>query len=134
IGGAIAPEMPDVEVHALRIHCKKLRYLMEFFSPLFAKPEFKDLLRPLKHLQDNLGLFNDYSIQQISLQDFLRQANDWANDTKLHVAQSVGALTAVLHLRQIEERAKIVDSFALFNSLQTQSTFRELFHDGRPKS
>lgn len=134
IGGAIAPEMPDVEVHALRIHCKKLRYLMEFFSPLFAKPEFKDLLRPLKHLQDNLGLFNDYSIQQISLQDFLRQANDWANDTKLHVAQSVGALTAVLHLRQIEERAKIVDSFALFNSPQTQSTFRELFHDGRPKS
>ncbi len=134
IGTAIGPEIPDAEVHALRIHCKKLRYLMEFFGPLFPKPAFKSLLRPLKHLQDNLGLFNDYSVQQISLQDFLRNVSDKPSGSTLAVAQSVGALTAVLHRRQIEERAKIVESFAQFNGPETQMTFRDLFHDGRDKT
>ncbi len=134
IGAGISSEMPDAEVHALRIHCKKLRYLMEFFGQLFPKPEFKSLLRPLKQLQDNLGLFNDYSVQQISLQDFLRNASDKPRDTNLAVAQSVGALTAVLHRRQLEERAKIVESFAQFNGPETQATFRDLFHDGRDKT
>ena len=134
IGAAIGPEMPDAEVHALRIHCKKLRYLMEFFGPLFPKPAFKSLLRPLKLLQDNLGLFNDYSVQQISLQDFLRNASDKPSGSNLAIAQSVGALTAVLHGRQIEERAKIVESFAQFNGPETQATFRDLFHDGRDKT
>ena len=134
IGAAIDPEMPDAEVHALRIHCKKLRYLMEFFGPLFPKPAFKSLLRPLKHLQDNLGLFNDYSVQQISLQDFLGNASDKSNGSNLAVAQSVGALTAVLHQRQIAERAKIVESFAQFNGPEIQATFRDLFHVGRDKT
>ncbi len=134
IGAAISPEMPDAEVHALRIYCKKLRYLMEFFGPLFPKPAFKSLLRPLKYLQDNLGLFNDYSVQQISLQDFLRNVTDKPNGSNLAVAQSVGALTAVLHRRQIEERAKIVESFAQFNGPEIQATFRDLFHDGRHKT
>lgn len=134
IGAEIGPDMPDTEVHALRIHCKKLRYLMEFFGPLFPKPAFKSLLRPLKLLQDNLGLFNDYSVQQISLQDFLRNVSDKPSGSNLAVAQSVGALTAVLHRRQIEERTKIVESFAQFNGAETQTTFRDLFHDGRDKT
>ena len=29
---SLNPDTPDEEVHALRIHCKKLRYLLEFFS------------------------------------------------------------------------------------------------------
>ncbi|MBW1636348.1 MAG: CHAD domain-containing protein [Deltaproteobacteria bacterium] len=55
----------DDAVHELRIHCKKLRYLMEFSLPFFPKKKVKILLRPLKRLQDNLGRFNDYSVQQV---------------------------------------------------------------------
>jgi len=127
----IGPDTDDAEVHRLRIHCKKLRYLMEFFGPLFPKPEFKALLKPLKRLQDNLGLFNDYAVQQVSLQGFIRQRESGPESVSLEVAQSVGALTAVLHRRQIEERAKVVENFAQFNSTSTQQTFRDLFRAGR---
>ncbi|WP_416173464.1 CHAD domain-containing protein [Cypionkella sp.] len=124
----LGPETDDAEVHALRIHCKKLRYLMEFFGPVFPKSEFKSLIKPLKQLQDALGLFNDCSVQQASLQDFLHKGGDWPNVVSLAVAQSVGALTAVLHHRQIEQRAKVIESFAQFNEPAMQETFRNLFH------
>lgn len=133
IAAGIGPETDDADVHVLRIHCKKLRYLMEFFGPLFPKAEFKSLIKPLKLLQDNLGLVNDYSVQQVSLQDFLRKLGKKPDSVNLDVAQSVGALIAVLHRRQLEERVKIVKSFAPFNSPQTQGTFRDLFHDRSDK-
>lgn len=129
----IGPETTDAEMHALRIHCKKLRYLMEFFGPLFPMPDFKSLIKPLKHLQENLGLVNDYSVQQASLQGFLRDGPEWATGVKLEVAQSVGALIAVLQRRQFEERGKIVESFAQFRNPQTQKAFRDLFHERRDK-
>jgi len=117
----------DEEVHALRIHCKKLRYLMEFFAPLFPQGQVKSLVKPLKHLQDNLGLFNDYAVQQDSLAALLRQLGRGRQTGALELAQSIGALIAMLHLRQLEERAKVTESFAQFNSDHTRQTFRTLF-------
>ena len=122
---------PDHEVHELRIHCKKLRYLMEFFAPLFPAKPFKQIIKPLKKLQDNLGLFNDYSVQQESLQAFLGRL-EGATPDNLQIAQSVGALVLVLHERQLAERARVVGSFAAFNSAETRQTFRDLFHGGKP--
>ncbi len=63
----------DEVVHQLRINCKKLRYLMEFFAPLFPENEIKTLIKALKLLQDNLGNFNDYSVQQIFLRQVLNE-------------------------------------------------------------
>ncbi|MFN4101365.1 MAG: CHAD domain-containing protein [Pararhodobacter sp.] len=128
IAAMLDAETEDAEVHRLRIHCKKLRYLMEFFAPLFPKAEFKSLLKPLKQLQDNLGLFNDYAVQQVSLQEFIRNRDFGPKGISLDVAQSVGALTAALHRQQAEEREKVVENLAQFNSAPMQQTFRELFH------
>jgi CHAD domain-containing protein len=86
----------DEEVHELRIHCKKLRYLMEFFSPMFPARSIKELIRTLKLLQDNLGLFNDYSVQQVSLQSFIFEHASKGRKPDLAVAKSVGALIAML--------------------------------------
>lgn len=130
IASGIDAGTPDAEVHALRIECKKLRYLMEFFEPVFPPAPFKSLLKPLKSLQQNLGLFNDYSVQQASLQATLRGLSGGMGASSLEIAQSVGALTAVLHARQLEERSKVVKSFAQFNSPQTQQTFSRLFQEG----
>ena len=127
----IGPKTDDAKVHRLRIHCKKLRYLMEFFEPLFPKPEVKALLKPLKLLQDHLGLFNDCAVQQISLQTLLRRKKRWPKAVNREVAQSVGALKAVLHQRQIELRATLAESFAQFNGPATQNAFRDLFHVGK---
>src|SRR5690606_11301050 len=130
IAAGITSNTPDADVHALRIQCKKLRYLMEFFATVFPAEPFKKLLKSLKGLQENLGRFNDYSVQQIKLQEALL-ALPANRPQKLEVAQSVGALIAVLHTRQIKERAKIVKSFTRFNSPETQRIFGELFQ--KPK-
>ena len=117
---------PDQVIHQLRIHCKKLRYLMEFFTPLFPPAEIKKLIRSLKMLQDNLGNFNDYSVQQQFLEKTL--ANDIAGGAKaLAVAHSIGALTAMLHQLQGEERRQVVENLAAFDSLEIRDAFKELF-------
>lgn len=130
IAAGIDAQTPDEEVHELRIQCKKLRYLMEFFAPMFPRAAFKTLLKPLKKLQDNLGLFNDYSVQQESLKTLLPKFSRKQSGTGLEMAQSVGALTAIMHHRQLEERAKVMANLVSFNSRATRQLFATLFQQG----
>jgi CHAD domain-containing protein len=129
IAAGIDDRTEDEAVHRLRIQCKKLRYLMEFFAPVFPRKEFQSILKPLKRLQDNLGLFNDYSVQQESLRALLDDLDQQPEKRDLEIAQSVGALIVVLHKKQLEERARVVESFAKFNNKGTRHTFRKLFHN-----
>ncbi len=127
IARAINPDTPDSEVHELRIHCKKLRYLMEFFNPMFPAKMIKGLIKALKLLQDNLGLFNDYSVQQESLQSFILTHASKGRKQDITVAKSVGALIAMLYQKQLAERAKVISNFKIFDSLTTQQQFQTLF-------
>ncbi|WP_019956278.1 CHAD domain-containing protein [Yoonia vestfoldensis] len=130
IAAEIGPNTDDTEIHALRIHCKKLRYLMEFFAPAFPQSQVKSLIKPLRHLQDTLGLFNDYAIQQVSLAAILHQLDERPESGALELAQSIGALVAMLHRLQIEERAKVMDGVARFDRAETRQRFRSLFREG----
>nr|WP_254438726.1 CHAD domain-containing protein [Ruegeria arenilitoris] len=123
----ITPKTPDEAVHELRIDCKKLRYLMEFFAPLFDKSDFKMLIKPLKKMQDNLGLFNDYSVQQEALLNFVSTQSDARNRTSAPLAMAVGGLIAVLDQRQKAERDHVIANFRHFDSPETQNLFRALF-------
>lgn len=131
VASGIGPDTEDSEIHQLRIHCKKLRYLMEFFMPVFGDPTFKGLIKPLKKLQDTLGDFNDYAVQQVSLQNALTGLNGEPKAAEIEIAQAVGALISILHQKQLDERGKVVESFAQFNRPETQATFRALFRDRR---
>lgn len=42
---------------------QKLRYLLDYFSPLYDSAQHKANIKQLKHLQDCLGIFNDTSGQ-----------------------------------------------------------------------
>lgn len=123
----IDAQTDDEEVHELRIQCKKLRYLMEFFGPFFPVETFKPLLKPLKKLQDNLGYFNDYSVQQDSLRVFLETHTDLEKRKLKRLRKSVHALIDVLHDKQVQERARVEKNFAHFHSPQTRQSFRDLF-------
>ncbi len=68
-GRALSAETPAETVHALRIACKKLRYLIEFFRSLFDAGRASAFVRRLKRLQDDLGDFNDLQVQQRELRD-----------------------------------------------------------------
>ncbi|MEZ4767172.1 MAG: CHAD domain-containing protein [Caldilineales bacterium] len=96
-GAAITAESPDEMLHALRIECKKLRYLMELFSGLYAPREINRLIRQLRTLQGNLGDFNDLSVQEAYL---MRTADEMAArrlpspDTLMAIGALVAALDA----------------------------------------
>jgi len=115
---------PDQEIHALRIECKKLRYLMEFFGPIFPQELFDSILKSLKKLQDSLGLFNDCSVQQFNLQSFVDSLSD--KQHRFIITQSVGSLVTILHQRQFAERKKITNAFVHFSSDRIQRSFRAL--------
>ena len=129
VAAGLTAETPDEEVHELRIECKKLRYLMEFFGPVFPQNDFKMVVKALKKLQDSLGLFNDCAVQQTGLQAFADDLGD--EPGQFEIAQSVGALVVVLHQKQLAERQKIVAAFARFNSEKMQRIIRKLFHEGK---
>ncbi|MCP4129205.1 MAG: CHAD domain-containing protein [Gammaproteobacteria bacterium] len=123
----INDETPDEEVHELRIQCKKLRYLMEFFSDLFPQ-KIKPLIKSLKRLQDNLGRFNDFSVQQESLQVFLTTyAKKHRSKNLIAMAESVGALIILLQQKQFHERAQVIQSFSRFDSPEIREEFSKAF-------
>ncbi|WP_282151035.1 CHAD domain-containing protein [Ruegeria atlantica] len=124
----ITPNTPDEAVHNLRIDCKKLRYLMEFFAPLFDAKAFKTIIKPLKKLQDNLGLFNDFSVQQGALLSFVKQHTNMQGRADAQLALSVGGLISVLDQRQLAERDRVIASFKHFDSPDIRHLFRSLFH------
>jgi len=126
IARRIDAETPDEQLHNLRIQCKKLRYLMEFFAPLFPKNSIKRLIKALKRLQDTLGRFNDFSVQQRSLQTFLHDRSQHHHNT-ITLAESIGALIAVLHQRQLAERGHILEHFVSFDSPETRQMFYVTF-------
>lgn len=119
----IHADTPDEEVHELRIQCKKLRYLMEFFSQFYPKKSIKTLIKSLKVLQDNLGRFNDYSVQQESLQEYLGQVAKKEKTERAAIKQ----LIEVLHGLQVAERQRVEANFIHFNSDATQNSFQALF-------
>lgn len=126
ISAGITASTPDERIHELRIHGKKLRYLMEFFAPVFPQAQFDPLLKSLKAIQDELGLFNDYSVQQDSLSLFAGKLGRQHMEADLEIAQSMGALIAVLHRRQIEQRARVIKRLARFNHSSIHTAFKAL--------
>lgn len=108
-GIAITTDTPDQPVHDLRIECKKLRYLLELFAELYSADQVKKLIKRLKILQDNLGRFNDFSVQR----DFLLQLAQGKNISVEQLA-SINGLTAVLFNKQIDERNLVMDNIATF--------------------
>lgn len=106
---AIDRNSADDDVHALRIELKKLRYLIEFFLDLLPRKRSVKLLAEMKKLQNVLGDFNDYCVQI----DFLGQ---YVDDRQVRMSKALSGLIAILHLKQTEKRAQVVDALAAFFS------------------
>ena len=122
-GEKINDTSPDPMLHDLRIECKKLRYLLEFFNTLFPQKEMSIIIKHLKKLQDNLGDFNDLYVQQESLKEFLA---DFKNSDQ-NVYISVGGLIAVLYQKQKEIRTEFSKSFSELNNDENGKLFKKLF-------
>jgi len=73
-GGAMHGGSSGYEFHRLRLQCKKLRYLLEFFRSLFDAQRGDDAVESLRAIQDDLGYLNDLRVQALWLLRFVDPA------------------------------------------------------------
>ncbi|HHO48008.1 MAG TPA: CHAD domain-containing protein [Desulfobacteraceae bacterium] len=99
-GKAVGPLSPPEKLHRLRIRCKKLRYLLEFYASLFAREDSDQAIRQLKRLQDNLGDFNDLTVQQAMLRQYLDTLRPGSRKNQETAASLGGLLTGLYHEQQ----------------------------------
>ena len=124
-GRGLSAETPAEAVHELRIACKKLRYLLEFFRSLFAADRANAFIRSLKRLQDDLGDYNDLEVQQNELQDTAREllAAGGADASTLLAA---GRLVDRLESRQAAARRRLADEVGRFATAPTAAELARL--------
>ena len=123
-GRQISTETTDAELHALRIDCKKLRYLLEFFSSIFPPKNIVPVIRKMKELQENLGDFVDFSVQLQFLYDRLNAMH--AGEKKLLYAASLGGLMVTLFQKKEEARREFHKTFRSFDNDDTAQQFHDL--------
>ena len=114
----------DEDLHSLRIQGKKLRYMLEFFHSFYAPEEIDFFHGQLKKLQNNLGEFNDISVQ---LQMLEEHAGALPAGTKraLRISGAVGGLITHLFERHSKVRRKFKKTFSVFASAENQERFQK---------
>ena len=123
-GRAIGPTSPDEKLHRLRIDCKKLRYLLEFFRDLYEPSEIGKVIKALKALQDNLGDFNDLTVQQGAMEHFAGELTALGAPSAALLA--LGQLIANLIARHDEERRRFHEQFERFDRRKVRKRLTQL--------
>ena len=124
-GGAIDRHSPPEALHQLRKTCKKLRYLMEFFQALYPEHGMEKLIKRLKQLQDVLGDYQDYAVQQERLQQFSEEMQAINTPSKTFLA--MGVLIQAFENRKCKARDQFKSQFDAFKKLENHASFRSIF-------
>jgi CHAD domain-containing protein len=128
--GAHALQHPDDEIlHTLRIECKKLRYLLEFFAELFPPVEAVSLLKQLKRLQDHLGAVSDLGDQRDYLYS-IAEVLDIGESQARRALVATGFLIEIIAREQQSIRSGFADIFKSFASPAHQKQFRKMMKWG----
>ncbi len=128
--GRIDHASPDEALHKLRIRGKKFRYLLEFFRSFYNQKDVDTFLRHMKKLQDNLGMFNDLSVQQEMLNGELDSLRG-KNLQTIRFAASLGGLIGVLSEKHREVRAEFDATCEAFAQPQVRSLIQAMVN--RPR-
>ncbi len=138
-GDAITSDSPPESLHDLRKRAKELRYLLEFFAPLYDQVAYRKVLSDLKQLQDCLGEFQDSEVQRHEIRDL---ADAMLTDSMLAgraapaaTLLAMGEIAAKLALSQAEARAEFAARFARFAGPAGRERVRVLLANetqGRP--
>jgi CHAD domain-containing protein len=118
-GERIDEQSPPVALHDLRKKGKELRYLLEFFAPLFPEQTVQPMVRTLKALQDSLGRFQDREIQAATLRSFGEQIASQEDGPAALMA--MGMLVERLERQQADARAEFAQRFAPFAAERRRS-------------
>ena len=127
-GSILSTRNPDDQsLHALRIDCKNLRYLMEFFISLFPAETIKEVVNHLKNLQDLLGEYNDLVIQSSDLQQRLSSLK--LPDKELRdTSAALGGLMTIFHQEQSDLKKRFKATFRQFSHTKQLDIYHHLFN------
>jgi CHAD domain-containing protein len=124
-GAAIDDTSPADDLHELRKRGKELRYLLEFFGPLWPDDVVKPLVKSLKGLQDVLGTHQDREVQAGHMREL---ADELAGQVGGPEALLVlGVLVDQLEAEQRAARGHLAERFAAFASKRQRNLVRRTF-------
>jgi CHAD domain-containing protein len=78
-GSKIKDNSPPQMLHKLRIDCKNLRYLLEFFADFYSEKHVKPFINKLKKLQNTLGDYQDMHVQSEAVYSFMQEMRSEGN-------------------------------------------------------
>ncbi|TNF98261.1 MAG: CHAD domain-containing protein [Gammaproteobacteria bacterium] len=125
-GDVIDGKSPPTMLHDLRKTGKKLRYLLEFFRTLYSGRSLNPMIKRLEKLQDYLGTYQDYDVQQASLVHFMQGMKEAGKlcDTTQNAMQY---LIDDMAKREKKHRKNFGCYYHIFTHGKTNSTFKKLF-------
>jgi CHAD domain-containing protein len=125
MGRAIDDDSPHEALHELRKKGKELRYLLEFFSPLFPSKVTKPMVRTLKALQNTLGRFQDREVQVAMLRGLGDEVAQRPGGAEALMA--MGVLIERLEEQQDAARAEFSERFSAFSAPDQRKLVKTTF-------
>jgi CHAD domain-containing protein len=125
MGRRVKRGSPPEALHDLRKKGKELRYLLEFFAPLFPRSVTKPMVRTLKSLQKTLGRHQDREVQAEMLRGLRSAVASRAGGAEALVA--IDALVEHLHEEQEEARTEFQKRFAAFSAAEQRALVKKTF-------
>ena len=116
-GLAVKADSPDQALHKVRIQCKKLRYLLDFFCSELPGGKVSRVIKDLKKIQAALGDFNDLSVQIRNIEDRLQKLAP--GRTAIGNAAAFGAIIVALSKEKATTHSLFQKAFSKFNSKET---------------
>lgn len=109
----INTDSSDRKFHKLRIVCKRLRYLLDYFNELNTNVAYVNLMPEIKKLQDKLGVYQDLIVHRTVMVSIERQmtASGLMDD---NVRYAMHAINSVLNERVRVQRAVAMESIKKF--------------------
>ena len=112
-------------LHDLRKACKKLRYLIEFFQSLYPEHTITVLIKKLKDLQEVLGDYQDFDVQESNLKQF---SNDMlSKNTPVNTYLAMGVLIQKLDTRKADARKQFESRFEAYIQTEKSLHLKTLF-------
>lgn len=125
-GSRLSMSSPAGELHRLRIQCKKLRYILEFFASLYPEEDIGTVIRQLRRLQSNLGKFNDLSVQLDILHRSLAELRPESRED-VDMAAALGGLLTTLQEEHRQVRSSFSKYFQQFSRPENSRKYLTLF-------
>ena len=97
---------------------------MEFFQSLYPEQQIKQFIKNLKGLQELLGNFQDYAVQEEALKQFSEEM--LSNHVHANTLLAMGVLIQNLDALRNQARQNFASKFTTFKHEDNQSAFKSL--------